>query len=181
MEKLSPQEQQIADFIYKHPDVVVKVLNNNGYKIEMKTATLSKINELVYKAIFIDNNLVFAKDFDNTIANEGYSGLIVMLAVAVVSAVVTAVMARDRAKKELEFQRNKALAELSQNEMLAMEKLRAESETARTLILSNSLLEYRNTLQTQSTIRLRDTWIYVTGLAVGIGVIWGVVLLLENK
>lgn len=181
MEQLSIDEQKIADFIYKHPDVVVVILNKNGYNISMKTATLSKINELVYKAIFIDNNLDFANDLDLAMANEGNLGFVVTLVVAVVSAVVTAVMASNKAKKERALQKNIALASLSQNEALAMEKLRAESETARTQILTNSLLEYRDTLQQQSTIRLENAKLSYISIGIGIGIIWGVYLLLEKE
>lgn len=181
MEQLSVEEQKIADFIYSHPDLVVIILKNNGYRISMKTATLSKINKLVYKAIFIDNNNAFANDLDNAINNEGYSGFVVMAVVGIASSLISGIFGAKKAKKERELQKNIALAQISQNEMLVMEKLRAESETNRTQILSNSLLAYRDTLQNQSTIRLKDTWMYVVGLGISIGIVYGVFLLSEKE
>jgi hypothetical protein len=180
MENLSPEEQRISDFIYNKPEVVVMMLNHHNYNISMDTATLSKINELVFKALYIDNNMDFAKDFDSAIANDGFLGF-VMIAIAVVSAVVTAIMASDKAKKERALQKAISMANLSQNEALAMEELRADSETDRTKILTNSLLDYRNSLQLQSTIQLKDTWVYLLGLTVAGSLIYTIFLLSENK
>ena len=62
-------------------------------------------------------------------------------------------------------------------EKLSEEKIRAEQETARLNILANTLLAYRSTLQKESTARLKDTWLYVTGLGIGIGILFGVYLI----
>ena len=70
-----------------------------------------------------------------------------------------------------------ALAQLSMNEKLAVEKIRAEQETARLTILTNTILEYRITLQKESTARLKDTWLYVTALGIGLGILYGVYLI----
>ena len=182
MEKLTTSEQKVADFIYYHPDVVVKILNDHGYNIAINTATLPEINELTYKAIFIDNNVEFANALDSAIANDGYSSIIPLLVTvgaSVVSSLISGVFGNSQAKKQRELQKNIALADMAQNEKLAMEKIRAESETARTKILANTLESYRTTLQKESTARLKDTWIYVTGLGIGIGVIYGIYLLAD--
>jgi hypothetical protein len=182
MEKLTASEQKIADFIYDYPDVVVKILNDHGYSIAMDTATLPKINELTYKALIIDNNAEFAESFDNAIANDGYSNvipLVVTIGLSVASSLFGASSASKQADKNRELQKNIALAGMAQNEKLSMEKIRAESETERTRILANTLLAYRETLQKESTIRLKDTWIYVTGLGIGIGIIYGIYLLAD--
>jgi hypothetical protein len=180
MDNLSPAEQKIVNFIYEKPEIVVLILNHHNYNISMDTATLSQINELVFKAIYIDNNIDFAKDFDSAIANDGHLGF-VMIVIAVVSAIVTAVMASEKAKKERALQRAIATANLANNEALAMEDLRAESETQRTKILTNSLLEYRKSLQLQSTVQLKDTWIYLLGLTVAGSLVYTLFLLSENK
>lgn len=180
MEKLSPAEQKISDFIYNKPEVVVLILNHHNYPISMEKATLSQINELVFRAIYIDNNMAFANDFDSAIANDGFVGF-VMIAIAVVSAIVTGIMASDKARKERALQKAVATANLAQNEALVMENLRAESETQRTKILTNSLLDYRNSLQLQSTAQLKDTWIYLIGLTVAGAILYTGFVLLEKK
>lgn len=182
MEKLTTTEQKIADFIYDYPEVVVKVLKANGYNISVDTATLPKINELTYRAIFVDNNIDFANSLDNAIANEGYSSfipLLVMGAFSLASSLIGGAMASSQAQKQRELQKNIALAGMAQNEKLMMEQIRAQSETERNKILATTLLEYRKTLQTESTARLNDTWIYVTGLGIGIGIIYGIYLLAD--
>jgi hypothetical protein len=62
-------------------------------------------------------------------------------------------------------------------EKLAGEKLRADQENARLQILTNTILAYRTTLQKESTARLKDTWLYVTGLGIGLGILYGVYLI----
>jgi hypothetical protein len=44
-------------------------------------------------------------------------------------------------------------------------------------IFADNSRKYREALQKESTIRLRDTWIYVAGLGAGTGVIYGVYLM----
>ena len=63
------------------------------------------------------------------------------------------------------------------DEKLAEEKIRAEQETARLNILANTLLAYRTTLQKESTARIKDTWLYVTALGIGLGILFGVYLI----
>ena len=63
------------------------------------------------------------------------------------------------------------------DEKLFYEKIRAEQETARLQILTNTLLAYRTTLQKESTARIKDTWLYVTGLGIGLGILFGVYLI----
>ena len=182
MEKLTASEQKISDFIYYYPDVVVKILNDNGYSIDMNTATLPQINELTYNAIFIDNNVDFANAFDEAMVNDGYNSVIpilVTVGVSLVSSLISGSQAKKQAEKQRELQKNMFLADLSQKEKLAMEQNRMVAETERTKILANTLLEYRKTLQQESTVRLKDTWIYVTGLGIGIGIIFGIYLLAD--
>lgn len=176
MKKLNLSEKIISDFIYKHPDVVVVVLNENGYPIDMETATLSQITDLTFKAITLDSNEQFGKALDSAIANDGYSGF-VMIAVAVVSSLVSGFMAQDSAKKARELERQKTLSNLANQASLSMEQLRMQAETDRTKILANSIGEYNKTLQTESTARLSDTWLYVFALGAGIGIIYGIKLI----
>ena len=63
------------------------------------------------------------------------------------------------------------------DEKLSEEKLRADVEIARLGILANTLLAYRTTLQKESTARIKDTWLYVTGLGIGLGILFGVYLI----
>ena len=88
--------------------------------------------------------------------------------------------AKKQAEKQLEQGKRIALAQLASNEKLAMEKLRIEQETARTGILASSLLAYRQSLQKESTARLKDTGIYVAGLGIGMGSFYGLYLMISK-
>ena len=177
MEKLSAIDVKINDFIYEKPDVVVIILQQSGYDINLKTATLTQITKLVYNALYINQDQHFADALDNAIANEGENNVIVGIAVAVVGAIVSGFLGADEGRKNRELQKKLALAQLSMTEKLSIEKIRAEQETARLTILTNTILEYRTTLQKESTARLKDTWLYITGLGIGLGILYGVYLI----
>lgn len=170
MEQLTPQEQKISDFIYDYPDVVVGLLNKYGYDISVDSATLPEINQAVFKAIYIDGNSNFAIDFDKQIASEGFFNFFSEF-ISVAMAGFKAKQDSDLADKMRDTIRTTTLANLSQQEKLANEELKAKSETERTKILANTLLEYRKTLQMESTSRLKGSGIYVLGLAIGLGII----------
>jgi len=105
----------------------------------------------------------------------------VAVGVGAVASIGSALIGSSRAKREAEKQRqlmwNIKMAELATQEKLQYEQIRTQAETERIKILANSLEKYREALQKESTIRLRDTWIYVAGLGSGIGAIYGVYLI----
>ena len=155
---------------------MVVILQQSGYNIDLKTATLPQIIKLTYSAIY-NNDKPFIEALGNAIANDGENNVVVALAVAVIGAVASYFGGAEEGRKNRDLQKSIALAELSTQEKLAEEKLRVEQETARTGILANTLLEYRKTLQKESTARLKDTWLYVTGLGIGLGILYGVYLI----
>ena len=176
MEKPTAIDKKINDFIYDKPDVVVVILQQYGYEINMQTATLPQITKLVYTALYINQDEPFARALDNSIANDGQNNF-VGIAIAIVSSVVSGVLGAQEGDKNRELQKKLALAQLSMDEKLAEEKIRAEQETARLNILANTLLAYRTTLQKESTARIKDTWLYVTALGIGLGILFGVYLI----
>jgi hypothetical protein len=177
MENTTEIDKKINDFIYDKPDVAVVILQQFGYEIDLQTATLPKITKLVYSALYINQDKPFADALDNAIANDGENNIIVTIAVAAASAIYGGIMAAKEGRKNRELQKKIALAQLSMDEKLSEEKIKAEQETARLNILANTLLAYRTTLQKESTARLKDTWLYVTGLGLGLGILYGVYLI----
>ena len=176
MEENNAIANKINDFIYEQPDVVVVILQQYGYNIELKTATLPQIISLVYTAIY-NNDKPFLEAFDNAMLNDGQNNFVVALATAVIGSAVSYFGGAEEGRKNRDLQKDIAIAQLSVQEKLAGEKLRIEQETARFDILANTLLEYRKTLQSESTARLKDTWLYVTGLGIGLGILFGVYLI----
>jgi uncharacterized lipoprotein len=51
MENLDPKITEIVNFIFNKPEVVVKVLQENGYPIVMSTTTLQEIEKLTFEAL----------------------------------------------------------------------------------------------------------------------------------
>jgi hypothetical protein len=177
MDNTNAIDKKINDFIYDYPDVAVVILQQFGYDIELKTATLTEITKLVYTALYINQDEEFGQALDNAIINEGQNNVVVALAGALIGSVVSGIFGASEGRKNRDLQKKLALAQLSMSEKLAEEKIRAEQETARLTILANTLLEYRKTLQKESTARLKDTWLYVTGLGIGLGILYGVYLI----
>jgi hypothetical protein len=177
MDKVTAIDKKINDFIYDKPDVVVVILQQYGYDIDLRTATLPQITKLVYTALYINQDEPFAKALENSIANDGENNLVAGLVVSIVSSVVTGFLGASEGDKNRELQKKLVLAQLSMDEKLAEEKIRADQETARLGIVVNTLLSYRTTLQKESTARIRDTWLYVTALGIGLGILFGVYLI----
>jgi hypothetical protein len=180
MENFDPKISEVVNFIFEKPEVVVKILQNSGYSIDMKTATLQQIDKLTFEAL-ANQDEKFAYDLADAIINGDLYSNAVVLAVGAVVSLGSALIGSSRAKREAQKQRqlmwNMKMAELATQEKIAYEQIRTQAETERIRILANSLEKYREALQKESTIRLRDTWIYLAGLACGIGVIYGLYLM----
>jgi len=177
MENIPTIDKKINDFIYYKPDVAVVLLQQFGYNIDLKTATLPQITKLVYTALYIKQDKPFAEALDNAIQNDGQNNIVGAIVGAVISSVIGGIFGGIEGDKNRDLQKKLALAQLSMDEKLAEEKIRADQETARLNILANTLLEYRTTLQKESTARIKDTWLYVTGLGIGLGILYGVYLI----
>ena len=177
MDNTNAIDKKINDFIYDYPDVAVVILQQFGYDIDLQTATLPQITKLVYSALYINKDEEFAQALDNAMANNGESNVVGAIVGAIAGSVIGGIFGASEGNKNRVLQKKIALAQLSMSEKLAEEKIRAEQETARLQIMANTLLAYRETLQKESTARLKDTWLYVTGLGIGLGILYGVYLI----
>ena len=179
MAEFSPLVTKIVNFIYQKPEIVVSVLQQNGYNIDLKTATFQKIDYLTFYAIQVDKNEKFAQDLDQAMQNDGYENIIPLIIMAVVSlacSLIGSSAAKKAAAKQRELMWNMKMADLASQEAIAYENIRTQAETARIDILSRSLTEYSKSLQEQSTIRLRDTWIYLAMIGLSLGSMYGLYL-----
>jgi hypothetical protein len=103
------------------------------------------------------------------------------IGVSVVSSIIGGANAKKQAKKQMEMLWNLTLADQAYKEKLGYEQIRTEAETERIKIISNSVREYREALQKESTIRLRDTWIYIAALGCGTSAIYAVSLIYSKS
>jgi len=184
MENFDPKIAEVVNFIFEKPEVVVRILQNSGYSIDMKTATLQQIDRMTFDAL-AKKDEKFAYDLADAIINgDLYSNAVVLAVGAVVSlgsALIGSSRAKEEARKQRELMWNMKMAELATAEKIEFEKIRTQAETERIRILALSLEKYREALQKESTIRLRDTWIYLLGLACGVGVIYGLYLMTSKS
>jgi len=104
---------------------------------------------------------------------------------AIVVSTGMSIFSADSASKQADKQReqmwNIAKLQSATQEKIALEELRTMSETQRIAFLAENLRKYRESLQKESTIRLRDTWIYVAGLGAGTGVIYAISLMYSKS
>jgi 2,3-bisphosphoglycerate-independent phosphoglycerate mutase len=184
MEKANQNIQEVIDFIFAKPEVVVRLLQEADYQIEMSTATFQQIDKLTFEALE-NKDEKFAYSLADAIINgDTYLNAVVLAVGAVVSlssALIGSARAKKEAKKQRELMLNLKMAEIASNEKLFLEQLRAQEETKRLGIVVNSLGQYREALQKESTIRLRDSWIYIVGLASGIGILYGLYLMTSKS
>ena len=103
------------------------------------------------------------------------------IAVSVGTSLFSAGQAKKQAEKQRALMWNVAQAEIASNEKLVFEQIRTQNETERIRILADSLGKYREALKKESTIRLRDTWIYLAGIGAGTGVIYGISLMASKS
>lgn len=103
------------------------------------------------------------------------------LAVSIGTSLLSSSASQKQSQKQRELVWNMHLADMTQKEKEFNAQLQAESESERIKILSDSLEKYREALQKESTIRLRDTWIYVAGLGAGTGVIYAISLMYSKS
>ena len=146
MENFDPKIAEIVNFIYEKPEVVVRILQNSGYSIDMKTATLQQIDRMTFDAL-AKKDEKFAYDLADAIINgDLYSNAVVLAVGAVVSlgsALIGSSRAKQEARKQRELMWNMKMAELATQEKIAFEQIRTQAETERIRILANSLEKYR--------------------------------------
>jgi len=174
-------DSKIIKYIVFDPVMVVKILEVNGYKVS-EPISLQKINKEVFKGIYQDKNPFLINDLLIEIRSEGFSNFEpITMGISAGLSIISSVIGAKQAKKALELQRKIALANLSQQQLLGEESIRTGAETERTKILLQTLQQYQSDLQTQSTERLKNVWIYVGMLGASIALIWGTTTLLTTK
>lgn len=175
--ELTQSGKQLSQFIFFKPQIVVRILEDNGYRLSNKV-TLDEIVAKTYTALY-DGNAKFESDLDQAIVNEGYANF-ASLAVSAGLGIISAIGGARQARKQRELQANIALAQLEQQKLLTEEELRVYGELERTRILANTLQQYRSNLQSEATKRQKNVAIYIASLAMGIGVIYGTIILIND-
>lgn len=172
--------QILTGFIFDYPEVVAKILKSNGYALP-QVLTLNNITRALFTALYVNQDKKLASEIDAAIADNGYSNVVGAI-IAAVASIATAVIGANAAKKQREAEMKMHMAQLSHDKALRELEIRTMAETERTAILIQSLQQYQSDLQTQSTQRIKDVWIYVGMIGLSIAVILGTTMLIKpNK
>jgi len=103
------------------------------------------------------------------------------IGVSLVTSVLGSKASQKTAKAQLKQAWDAKVAEIASNEKLTLEQIRTSNETERIKIFLDNVKDYRVSLQKESTIRLRDSWIYIASLGCGTGVLYGISLMYSKK
>lgn len=169
--KLPVQLQILNQFIWEKPQVVVKILKKNGIKLSNKPI----LPEIIQKSVqaLVDDNNQFVTDITNAInTNDEASFDPITLSIMAVVSISTAVIGAEQAKKQRQADLNAKQMELALNEKLTLAQIQAMKEQGRIKIMSDTILFYAQSLQSESTQRQKDSALFVGIMAVGLAIVY---------
>lgn len=177
---LSKQLQRVTDFIFLKPQVVVRILKNNGIKVSSKP-TLMEINKKTIKA-FKDQNRAFTEELFMAIETNDESNFVIttMAVIGIVTSIGTAILGAHQAKKQREMQESVALMNLAHSEKMTLAQIQADRESERLSILANTIHSYSETLQLESTQRQKDTGLLIGIIGVSMAILYSSIQLLKK-
>ena len=178
MKVFNSADKKIQKTIFEKPEVVVKILRDSGVRVSNEP-TLSEITSKTFTELYEKKNLDFGRRLDILLTTGEYNNAI-GIAIAIGSSIVSGILGSRQARKQRELQMRIATANLENEKLLAEEQNRIYGETERTKILANSLTSFRRALQSESTARQKNVYIYLIALGLGISIIYGTNLLLSE-
>ena len=172
MERLPIQLQLWNNFIWEKPQVVVKMLEKNGISVSSKPT----LPELIQKSVqgITDGNQGLIDDIDEVLEDNNEAGVVFTTALVVSSliSIGSAIFGASQAKKQRRAMLNMKLMELASNEKLTYANIQAMKEQGRIEILTNTIQDYSIALQKESTLRQKDTALFVGIMGVGLAVVY---------
>lgn len=178
MKVFNSADKKIQKTIFEKPEIVVKILRDSGVRVSNEP-TLSEITSKTFTELYEKKNLDFGRRLDILLTTGEYNNAI-GIAIAIGSSIVSGILGSRQARKQRELQMRIATANLENEKLLAEEQNRIYGETERTKILANSLTSFRTALQSESTARQKNVYIYLIALGLGISIIYGTNLLLSE-
>jgi len=169
----------LNDFIYLKPHIVVRILKQSGIQVSSKPT----LPEIIKKSLYAlqTENKVFAEKIEKSIKLGDEANFDpITLGVSAAFSVVSSIIAAKQAKKQREAMINAKMMELASNEKLSLAQIQAMKEQGRIDILSNTILSYSQSLQSESTARQRDTALFVGIMGVGLAVMYATIQLFKK-
>lgn len=179
MENELPESLRIINnFIFLKPHVVVRILKENGIQVSKKP-TLPEIIKKTLIALSNENE-GFIEDLEKAIISGDEATFDpITLGISGAFSIASSIMAAQQAKKQRRAMVNMKMMELASNEKLSLAEIQAMKEQGRIEILSNTILSYSQSLQSESTARQRDTSLFVGIMGVGLAVMYATVQLFK--
>lgn len=161
----------LADLIYKHPDKVKRMLEQEGFSFS-SNPTLWEINKLAYVEVFREQNKRFTDKLQSLSAGEKYQNFVItsaLIASVLIGGASTAISAV-QAKKAREQSRDLELMRIKQQEQLTKEQIRSAAQNERLQIITNSLLAIQNQAVALEGEKDANVKSILIGLGVGLSV-----------
>lgn len=175
MKQLPNDLELLNELIIQKPEEVVRLLKSNDIKVPLRP-TLSIITRLTLVNL---PNKAFQDDISRAILDRGESGFI-FTAISIGVGLAGIFTSSAQAKKQRQAMMKMKQMELQQQEQLALAGIQAKKETARWQILTDTILEYSKTLQSEGTKRQKDTGLFIGIMAVGLAVIYSTVQIFKK-
>lgn len=178
MEKLPVDLQMLNNFIWEKPQVVVRILKENGIKVSSKPI----LPEIIDKSVqaILDDNKKFVEDVYKAIQTNDEASFAITLAVSAVMSIGSAIFGAQQAKKQRTAMLNAQLMKLASNEKLTLANIQAMKEQGRIKIMTDTLLSYAESLQSESTQRQKDTALFIGIMGVGLAVVYATIQLFKK-
>ena len=171
--------QILIDFAVASPEILKKLLLENGYTLSKKVDLKELVDKSIY-AMVVDRNTKFEAQLDKIINDDEYSNFVTAF-VTVGLSVFSAAFGASQARKQREYQAMSQKADLALNEYIAKLQIDTQAATERNEILINSIERYATTVQEASTESEKNTMYYLLAIGLGIGVIYATAILLKQK
>ena len=175
--ELNALGKQLARFTVHRPELVEKLLQDNGYRLS-NFVTIDELTEKTYLALN-NNDKKFDDALKSAMQNGGYNGF-VTLAVSAGLSIASSLLGAQQAKRQRKLQAQIAVAQLENAKLIAEEEIRVMGEIERTRILANTLQTYRSNLQIEATKRQKNVSIYLISLGLGIALVYGTTIVLKD-
>ena len=178
MDNLPIQLQILNNFIFEKPQVVVRILKENNYSVS-SSPTLNEITRLTIKGL-VEDNQKFVDDLNAAIKTNDEAGVDPFTIATIALSIGSAIFGSKQAKKQREAMYNLKLMELANADKLASANITAMKDIQRQKILSDTVLAWSQSLQTESTARQRDTALFIGIMGVGLAVIYATIQIFKK-
>jgi len=167
----SPAEKIINRFIAKNPEMTLEFLESENIPLSTQPS-IDEITKSLYEKYF-ENDKAFNTKLGELIANGNNIGFVITasIIIAIVGVGVSGGVAVAKFNKDKKIAENQSEVDKLRIQMTTQAQLDAE----RNKIVASSILDYKQSLQEQSSQRRKTAIIFVAGIAV-VGIVAVIIL-----